>query len=81
MVIPFNRNVLENHGTLNGTLNDKEQMIVKILLEDGGATYDDITRKTGISRRTLTRVFSALQKNGVIERLGSKRNGKWLVVK
>ena len=89
VVIPFNKDVLDNHGTgsgtlngtLNGTLSDKEQMVVNELLNNASATYEEMTHKTGISRRTLTRIMTTLQEKGVLERVGSKRDGRWVVLK
>ncbi|MBQ0071981.1 MAG: winged helix-turn-helix transcriptional regulator [Spirochaetales bacterium] len=89
VVIPFNKDVLDNHGTgsgtlngtLNGTLSDKEQMVVNELLNNASVTYEEMTHKTGISRRTLTRIMTTLQEKGILERVGSKRDGRWVVLK
>ena len=85
VVIPFNKEVLDNHGnheeTSDTSLNDKEQLVVSVIIEDNRSTYDYISSKTGIPKRTLTRIFSALQEKGYVERTGSKKDGKWVVMK
>lgn len=88
-VIPFNKDVLENHGTIsgaingsiNGVINEKEQKVLAVILEKSNATYDEISARTGISKRTVTRVIAALQEKAVIKRDGSNKTGRWLVLK
>ena len=85
VVIPFNKEVLENHGalngTLNGTLNEKELLVLNTILENGAYTYDEISEKTSISKRTITRIVASLVEKQYIERKGSKRDGRWVVIK
>jgi len=40
-----------------------------------------MAEKIGVSKRTIERALASLQKKGRIERVGSKRNGSWLVIK
>lgn len=44
-------------------------------------TADELTAKIGVTKRTIERAFVSLQNKKVIERIGSNRNGSWLVVK
>ena len=74
------KNVGLNVG-LNVALNRSEKATIGILLEDAYVTADDIARKLEVTKRTAERALSGLQKKGYIERIGSKRDGAWRVVK
>ena len=86
--IPFDSRVLElskkNVGLnvgFNVALNRSEKATIGILLEDAYVTANDIARKLEVTKRTAERALSGLQKKGYIERIGSKRDGAWRVVK
>ena len=72
---------MENHGTLNGTLNEKELLVLNTMLENGAYTYDEISQKTSIPKRTITRIVTSLVEKQYIERKGSKRDGRRVVIK
>lgn len=44
-------------------------------------TVAQIAEKCGIGKRTVERSLASLQEKGIIERIGSKRNGHWIVIK
>ena len=82
--IPFEEKVLElknkNVG-LNVGLNKTEKAVLGLLIEDADKTADVIAVEIGVTKRTIERTFSNLQKKGKIERVGSKRDGIWVVVR
>ena len=39
----------------------------------------EIINKTGFSRPTVTRAISTLKECQILERAGSKKNGRWVV--
>lgn len=65
----------------NGTLNEKEVLILNTILENNKYTYAQIAEKTSISRRTVTRIVASLVEKQYLLREGSKRDGKWIVIK
>ena len=65
-----NKNVGLNVG-LNKTL----------LIEDAEYTSDELAAKIGVTKRTIERAFISLQNKKVMERIGSKRDGSWIVIK
>lgn len=81
--IPFDKRVLElsnkNVG-LNVGLNKTEKAVLRLLIGNPDRTADVIAAETGVSKRTIERTFVSLQKKGEIERIGSKRDGMWVVV-
>lgn len=87
--IPFDNGVLEKLKTenvglsvgLNVGLNKTEKKVVSLLIEDSEYTSDELAAKIGVTKRTIERAFISLQKKKVIERIGSKRDGSWIVIK
>ena len=86
--IPFDKKVLElsnknvglNVGLYVG-LNKTEKAVLGLLIEDSDRTADMIATEIGVTKRTIERAFVNLQKKGKIERIGSKRDGMWIVIK
>ncbi len=84
VIIPFDKKVLEQQNVgLNVGLNltYSEDSVVKILLEKPNSTAETISNDLALSKRTIERILSSLQVKGVIERIGSKKMGRWKVVK
>lgn len=85
--ISFNKKVLESRmkevssdlKTTTG-LSKTEKEVLKLLLENSNITTEDISKEVGITKRTIERSLVALQKKGKIERIGSKKAGKWSVI-
>ena len=66
---------------LNVGLNKTEQAVLGLLIEDSNRTADTMAEKVGVSKRTIERALSNLQKEGKIERVGSRRDGVWVVIR
>ena len=64
----------------NVGLNKTEKAVLGLLIEDSDRTADIIATETGVTKRTIERTFVSLQKKGKIERIGSKRDGMWVVI-
>lgn len=87
--IPFNKDVLNQVGTgnvglnagLNVGLNKTEKKVIEFLIEDPSATSIELAEKIGVTKRTIERAFRSLQDKKLIERIGSKRDGNWIVVR
>ena len=82
--IPFDSVVVgmrhKNVG-LNVGLNKTEKAVLGLLIETPDKTADEMASEVGVTKRTIERSFVSLQKKGKIERVGSKRDGMWLVIK
>lgn len=86
-VIPFDQIAMREYAinsTLNSGksigLNNTEKAILFYLIEDNSYTADDLASKINVSKRTIERNLSSLQKKGKIERTGTRKDGKWLVI-
>ena len=85
--IPFDEKVLalrqKNVGLnvgLNVALNKTEKVVLRLLIDNSDRNADMIAAEIGVTKRTIERAFASLQQKGKIERIGSKRDGKWVVI-
>lgn len=79
--IPFDEEVLDKSKNENVGLNKTEKKVVSLLIEDSEYTSDELAARIGVTKRTIERAFISLQNKNIIERIGSKRDGSWIVTK
>ena len=87
--IPFEKEVInqmENKNVglnvcLNVGLNKTEKKVIELLIENPNITSAELAEKIGVTKRTIERTFKSLQEKKMIERIGSKRDGNWIVVR
>lgn len=60
-------------------LNDEETKILQLIKEKPSITQREIHEITDISMSTIKRILPRLQERGVLERIGNKRTGKWVI--
>ena len=65
----------------NETLKPSEEKVLKAILSNPDDTALRIAEKIGLSQRTVERALTRLQQVGKIERIGNKREGRWIVIK
>ena len=86
VTIPFDEEVLSkidvgvNVG-VNVGINDKEKLILEMLLNDPTLTAGKISSIVKKSKRTIERYFKTLQEKGYLERSGSDKTGVWKIIK
>ena len=61
------------------TVNDTVNAILALIKQNPSITYDDLTKKTGKSRRTISRIITELKTTGTIARVGSDKTGHWIL--
>ena len=89
VVIPFNSEVLKHFGTINGAINGaikselskEENLLISYLIMNPTATYDKCSANLKIPKRTISRLLTNLRLKGIVIREGSKKSGKWRIVK
>ncbi|HEY4534290.1 MAG TPA: winged helix-turn-helix transcriptional regulator [Fusobacterium sp.] len=62
-------------------MNKTEKKVIELLIENPSYNSEDLAKKIGVSKRTIERNFKILQEKKMIERIGSKRDGNWIVTK
>jgi ATP-dependent DNA helicase RecG len=78
----FERPLKDIKGTrqLNKTLSERQTRLVQKMNENDKITYEEIIADLHLSPTTLNKDIKYLKELGVIERVGSARNGKWRVL-
>ena len=74
-------NETENETILLSQLSKRQQIILRAIVENDRITERQMMQKFSVSRATITRATTALKKMGIIIRIGSDRNGSWMIVK
>lgn len=60
---------------------ERERAVVELLIQNPKATQLEMAEKLELTRKQIQNVMKGLQEDGIIEREGSNRNGKWIVNK
>lgn len=83
--IPFEQEVIDQidnkNVDLNVGLNKTEKKVIELLIENPNLTSIELSEKIGVTKRTIERAFKSLQEKNMIERIGSKRDGNWIVAR
>ena len=87
--IPFEKEIIsqienKNVGlnvSLNVGLNKTKKKVIGILLENPNSTSAELSEQIEVTTRTIERAFNSLQEKNIIKRIGSKRDGYWIIVK
>jgi len=85
-VIPFDEEVMSHRNVginvgINVGLKPSEQKVLSTIIEHPDDSAVTMAEKIGISTRTVERSLAKLQKLCLIERIGGKRNGRWIVIR
>ena len=67
--------------TLDVTLNGTEMSVLAILRQKPDSSRNEIADKISKTVRTVQRALDSLWEKGYIQRIGSKRNARWEVLK
>ena len=64
----------------NGTLNDTlEEKILFVIKENPHITQSQIATMLDCSERKVKRLMKIMQEDGMIERIGGRKSGQWIV--
>lgn len=64
------------NGTLDGTLEEK---IISVISKNSYITQQQIALILDCSERKIKRLMKTMQEDGMIERVGGRRSGQWVV--
>ena len=79
--IHFDKHVLDEIVIKNVGLTKTEKKVIQFLIESSNLTSVELADKVGVTKRTIERALKSLQEKNIIERIGSKRDGSWIVIK
>ena len=60
-------------------VNDRENAIIEILRANPCITLDEVAEKIGKSSRTVKMAVKSMRDRGIVERVGGKKNGSWVI--
>lgn len=52
---------------------------IELFIENPSLTSIELSEKIGVTKRIIEMTFKSLQEKKIIERIGSKRDGNWIV--
>lgn len=64
---------------VNDRVNDQEKALLNYLAQDPGYTAIQLAEIMNVSRKTIAGYLKNLKDKGIIERIGSSRNGYWKI--
>ena len=67
------------HDT-NDTISENDTKVLNLIRENPSITQAELREKLQVSIVTVKRLMADLQKQGLIERQGSSRKGKWIII-
>jgi predicted HTH transcriptional regulator len=69
------------NGAIKSELSKEENFLISYIIMNPMATYDECSTNLKIPKRTISRLLSNLRLKGIVIREGSKKSGKWKIVK
>ena len=77
-----NDNVNDNRNDIKDQkLTDNEQLVLNAIQMDAAITMEKMASMLGISKATVARTTKRLREKKVIDRVGSTKKGKWIILK
>lgn len=76
-------NAIGVKGGVNGIKNDvnkDEQRLLEAVSHIPSATQAQYAEALGVSKRTISRMFNSLQKQGVLKKMGNNRKPQWIII-
>lgn len=70
---------LDDSSGLDSSLGPQGEKLVSLIRAQPTITMHAAAKKLNLSTRQVERLFAALKKNGVISRVGARRNGYWMI--
>ncbi|WP_423838509.1 MarR family transcriptional regulator [Thomasclavelia cocleata] len=65
----------------NVGLNKTEKKVIELLIDNPSLTSIELAEQISVTKRTIERTFKSLQEKKMIDRIGSRRDGNWIVVR
>lgn len=59
--------------------DEYDEKILRIMRENSSVKVSEISKRIGVGTTTITKRIRRLREQGMIERAGSKKDGRWMV--
>ena len=70
----------ENKTKLDTKYNLEEQAIINLIKDNENIKQEEISKLTGKSVRSIKTIMGKMQEKNIIQRVGGKKNGKWVIL-
>lgn len=60
-------------------LSERQRYILSLIAADSRITTEQMSEKTGVNEKTVRRDLAILQQQGIIERVGGRKLGQWMI--
>ena len=74
-------NITEKTAKKKAEISRRQGSILSLIENNDRITFDEITSKFTVTRRTIARDIASLKKAGILLRVGSDKTGSWLIAK
>jgi predicted HTH transcriptional regulator len=64
---------------INFGINETQKKIIALMRVNSQVTLGQIAGEVGVSKRQVESIISDLKSKGLIERVGARKNGRWIV--
>lgn len=78
---PENRIIQSKPIEVTEKVTEKDKEVLMLLIEDPSYTYNALSKKLNVSRKTVSVKIKSMKEKGIIERVGSDTKGYWKIVK
>lgn len=65
----------------NAQLTERQRVLIALIQSNPQIAIPEMSRKTAVTERTIKRDLADLQAQGILRRVGGRKEGKWEVVK
>jgi len=70
---------MSSNNVANADTDKIIEKICEFISENPNITLNELADKIGVTKRTIERNIQKLQNEGIIERIGSRKNGIWKI--
>jgi predicted HTH transcriptional regulator len=88
--LPLGQNIYRKQNDTNGdnvtkdvtkdvTIETNEAKVIDLIISNPTITQTKLAEELDVTTRTVKRILSKLQADGIVLREGSNRNGKWII--
>lgn len=72
--------VIEQNTTQETTQKTTQEKIIELIKENPNITQVEMAKRLGVTRDGISYNIKVLKENGIIERIGSTKNGSWKIL-
>ena len=75
------KHLMVSNDTVNADLTETEKRVLDAIKVDAHVTILKMAEKLGVSKITINRAVKGLKEKNLIQREGSAKTGKWIILK